>query len=128
MAQITKLTKKDEPFIWADKQQQAFEKTKAVIANAILWTYPDPNKRFRIYPDALQKYAMGAMLVQEVDGIEQVISIFSRKFNDAQLKYTVSKQELLAAHEACRFFHNIIYGCDILIRCDHKNITNAKTK
>ena len=98
------------------------------VANAILCTYLDPNKQFIIYPDASQKYAMGAMLVQEVDGVEQVISTFLRKFNDMRFKYTVGEQELLAAHEACRFFHNIIYGCEILIRCDHKNITNAETK
>ncbi|KAL7488465.1 hypothetical protein ACHAW6_014046 [Cyclotella cf. meneghiniana] len=59
---------------------------------------------------------MGAILTQEINGTEQVISTFSRKFNDAQLKYTVGEQELLAAHEACRFFHDIIFGCDILIR------------
>ena len=83
---------------------------------------------FIIYPDTSQKYAMGAMLVQEVDGVEQVISTFLRKFNDTQLKYTIGEQELLAAHEACRFFHNIIYGCEILIHCNRKNITNAETK
>ena len=128
MAPITKLTKKDEPFVWEDDQQNALNKTKAAPTKAILCTYLDPNKRFIIYPDASQKYAMGAMLVQEVNGVKQVISTFSRKFNDAQLKYTVGEQELLVAHEACRFFHNIIYGCEILIGCDHKNITNAKTK
>ena len=56
---------------------------------------------------------MGALLVQEIDNIEQVISTFSRKFNEAQLKYTVGKQELLAAHEACRFFHDIIVWMQI---------------
>lgn len=40
----------------------------------------------------------------------------------------VGKQELLAAYKACRFFHNIIYRCKILICCDCKNITSAKTK
>lgn len=60
--------------------------------------------------------------------MEQVVSTFSRKFNEAQLKYPVGEQELLAAHESCRFFHNIIHGCDILIRCDHKNLTRADTK
>ena len=75
---------------------------------------PDPNKRFIIYPDALQKYAMGIILTQEFDGTEQLISTFSCKFIEAQLKYTVGEQKLLATHEACRFFHDIIYGCDIL--------------
>ena len=128
MAPITHLTKKDVPFIWGEEASQAFDKVKAEIANAILCTYPNPNKQFIIYPDASQKYAMGAMLTQEVNGTEQVISTFSRKFNEAQLKYTVSEQELLAAHDACRFFHDIIYGCNILIRCDHKNITSVDTK
>ena len=128
LAPITHLTKKDIPFVWGEEADQAFTKVKAEIANAILCTYPNPNKRFIIYPDASQKYAMGAILTQEINGTEQVISTFSRKFNDAQLKYTVGEQELLAAHEACRFFHDIIFGCDILIRCDHKNITNIDTK
>jgi hypothetical protein len=127
LAPVTHLTKKDVPFTWGEEANQAFTKIKAEIANAILCTYPDPNKRFIIYPDASQKYAMGAMLAQEFNGKEQIISTFSRKFNDAQLKYTVGEQELLAAHEACRFFHDIIYGCDILIRCDHKNITSIDT-
>jgi hypothetical protein len=71
---------------------------------------------------------MGAMHKQELGGTEQVISTFSQKFNDAQLKYTVGKQELLAAHKACQFFHSIIFGCDILIRCDHKILTSIDTK
>jgi len=125
---ITYLIKKDILFVLGEEANNAFNKVKTEIANAILCTYPDPNRRFIIYPDASQKYAMGAMLTQEFNGKEQVISTFSQKFNDTQLKYTVGKQELLAAHEACRFFHDIIHGCDILIRCDHKNTTNVKKK
>lgn len=128
MAPITNLTKDNVPFIWGEEEESAFEKTKAAVANAILCTYPDPNKQFIIYSDASQKYAMGGLLCQVHDGVEQVVSTFSRKFNDAQLKYPVGEQELLAAHESCRFFHNIIHGCDILIRCDHKNLTRADTK
>eukprot|EP00804_Cyclotella_cryptica_P005306 CCRYP_015788-RA/>CCRYP_015788-RA protein AED:0.17 eAED:0.18 QI:0/0/0/1/1/1/2/0/513 len=107
LAPITNITKKDIPFTWREQEKEAFDKVKADISNAILCTYPNPNKPFIVYPDASQKYAM---------------------FNDAQLKYTVGEQELLAAHEACRFFHDIIYGCEILIRRDHKNLTNLETK
>ncbi len=115
MAPITLLTKDNQPFIWGEEQQQAFDKTKAAVANAILCTYPDPNKPFIIYPDASQKYAMGAMLAQSINGTEEIISVFSRKFSDAQLKYTVGEQELLAAFEACRFFHDIIFGCEVIV-------------
>jgi hypothetical protein len=51
-----------------------------------------------MYPDASQKYAIGAMFTQEFNGTEQVISTFSRNFNNAQLKYIVGEQELLAAY------------------------------
>jgi hypothetical protein len=129
MAPITNLTKHNVPFIWGEEEESRFEKTKAAVANAILCTYPDPNKQFIIYSDALQKYAMGGLLCQVHEGgVKQVVSNFSSNFNDAQLKYPVGEQELLAAHKSCRFFHNIIHGCDILIWCDHKNLTRADTK
>jgi SOS-response transcriptional repressor LexA len=66
LAPITHLTKKDVPFIWGEEASEAFDKVKAEIANAILCTYPNPNKQFIIYPNTSQKYAMGAMLTQEV--------------------------------------------------------------
>jgi hypothetical protein len=62
---ITHLTKKGVSFIWGEEANQAFNKVKAEITNAILCTYPDPNKRFIIYPDTSQKYGMGAMLTQK---------------------------------------------------------------
>jgi len=43
---------------------------------------------------------MGAMLAQPINGTEEIISMFSQKFNNTQLKYTEGEQELLAAFEA----------------------------
>jgi hypothetical protein len=63
MQPITKLTKKGKPFVWGVKQQEAFNKIKVVISEAILLTYPDPSKRFHIFPNASSKHAMGAVLV-----------------------------------------------------------------
>jgi hypothetical protein len=62
---------------------------------------------------------MGAVLVQN----GKVISTFSRKFNDAQLKYTVTDQQLLAVLEACKHFKQIIHSCNITVHTDHKNLT-----
>ncbi len=76
LAPITHLMKKDVPFVWGEKENKAFNKVKAAIANAILCTYPNPKKRFTMYPDTSQKYAMGAMLTQEFDRVVHVISTF----------------------------------------------------
>jgi hypothetical protein len=54
--------------------------------------------------------------------------VFSQKINDTQLTDTIGEQELLAAFEACWFFHNIIHGVEIIIHCGHMNITGAETK
>jgi hypothetical protein len=53
----------------------------------------------------------------------QVILTFSRKFNNAQLKYGVTDQELLAILEACKNFKQIIHGCNIIVHTNHKNLT-----
>jgi hypothetical protein len=108
---INRLTRKDVKFVWGEEQQNAFEKLKALVLEAILLTYPNPNRPFDLYPYASQKYAMGAVIAQ--DG--KIVSTFSRKFNEAQLKYTVTRQELFAAVEACKHFDQIIRGCEIRI-------------
>lgn len=120
---ITRLTRKDVPFKWGEEQQTAFEKIKAIVSESIMLTYPNPNRPFDLYPDASSKYAMGALLIQD----DNVVSTFSRKFNEAQLKYTVTGQELLAAAEACKHFAPIIRGCDIRIHTDHLNLTHDDT-
>jgi hypothetical protein len=68
-----------------EEKQHAFDKIKAAAANTIRCTYLKPTKCF-IIPDPSQKYAMGAMLVQEIDSVKHIISILSRKFNNALLK------------------------------------------
>jgi hypothetical protein len=118
MEPITRLTKKDVKFAW-EEQETAFKLIKEKVAEAIMLTYPDPAKTFHVYPDTSSKFAMGAVLVQN----GKVILTFSRKFNNAQLKYTVTYQELLAILEACKHFKQIIHGCNITVHTDHKNLT-----
>ncbi len=67
---------------------------------------------------------MGAVLVQE----DTPVSTFSRKFNEAQLKYTVTEPELLAISESCKHFKNIIHGCNVTVHTDHKNLTYSPTQ
>ena len=44
---MTKLTKKETPFIW----QKAFNKIKADVAELIMLSYPNLNKPFEVYTD-----------------------------------------------------------------------------
>ena len=45
------LLKKDAPFEWTEKQQNAFDRLKGMLIKAPILSYPDFNKPFIIYTD-----------------------------------------------------------------------------
>ena len=49
---LTNLLKKNTPFIWSDKCQQALEYLKEIFCNKPLLQFPDPNKPYVLYTDA----------------------------------------------------------------------------
>ena len=51
---ITSLLKKNTPFVWSDKCQQALEYLRKIFCNKPLLQFPDPNKSYVLYTDALQ--------------------------------------------------------------------------
>jgi hypothetical protein len=59
LAPITHLTKRDIPFVWGEKENEAFNKVKAEIADAILCTYPNPHQKIHHLPRCLPKVRHG---------------------------------------------------------------------
>ena len=56
MRPLANLTRGDVPFHFGDKEDAAFKKIKAKVADANLLTHPDPSRTYVVYPDASQKY------------------------------------------------------------------------
>ncbi|KAD2804787.1 hypothetical protein E3N88_38164 [Mikania micrantha] len=49
---LTKLTQKSEPFVWTQKQEEAFQTLKQRLCNAPILTLPEGNDDFVVYCDA----------------------------------------------------------------------------
>jgi len=115
---LTRLTKEMEKFQWKEEQKIAFETIKAKCAESMMLIYPHMDKVFDLYPDSCD-IQIGCFLLQE----GYALGCFSKKMNEAQLKYPMTDKELLACHEGLKYFSPIIRGGCIRVFCDHKNLT-----
>ena len=91
---------------------------KAAIAKETVLAYPDFLKPFEIYMDA-SSMQLGAVITQD----NRPIAFFSRKLSKMQQKYSVTEIELLAIVETPKEFKGMLWGQDIKVYTDHKNLT-----
>ena len=48
--------------------------------------------------------------------------LFSQKLTDTQKQYTITEQELLAIVETLKEFKGMLWGQEIIVYTDHKNL------
>ncbi len=116
---ITRMnTAKKEPWQWDSIHQQAFDDVKAAIAKETLLAYPDFSKPFEMYTDA-SSMQLGAVITQD----NRPVAFLRRKLSKMQHKYSVTEIELLAIVETLKEFKGMLWGQDIKVYTDHKNLT-----
>ncbi len=96
---------KKVPWHWDTFHQRAFDHIKATIAKEEVLAYQDYSKVLEIYTDASSKW-LGALITQD----NRSIAFFSQKLSIAQLKYSVTKIELLAIVKILNDFKGILWG------------------
>ena len=115
---LTQLTSRSNLSQWDEQCDKAFEEMKKLMASDVLLHYPDPNKGFELYTDA-SDYQMGAVIMQ--DG--RPVAYWSRKLNAAQMNYSVMEKEMLSIVHCLKEFRSMLYGTNLTIFTDHKNLT-----
>ncbi len=119
---LTRLLKKDVPFLWNDAQQHSFTTLKDVLTHAPILAFPDYKLPFTICTDA-SAFGIGAVLMQTEGNRPHAIPYASRVLTSAEAKYRVTHLEALAVVWALQHFRDAIFGYPVTVYTDHTAVT-----
>lgn len=121
-APLTDCLKKGKVFKLSDEALRAFESLKHELTSPKVLINPDFGKHFYLQCDA-STTGIGGVLFQ-LDDCEQErpIAFMSQKLNSAQMKYTVTELECLAAVVSVDKFRPYIDGLPFTIITDHMSL------
>ncbi|KXZ52120.1 hypothetical protein GPECTOR_10g1143 [Gonium pectorale] len=110
-ADLTKLLKKDEPWVWGPDQQAAYDAIKAVfVKEGLILRRIDYDKPLILHTDFSNR-GIGAVLGQlDDDGNEYMCACISRSLNKHEKNYSSYKGEMLAAVWAVKMFRHHLLG------------------
>ncbi|XP_043069923.1 uncharacterized protein [Drosophila bipectinata] len=121
-APLTDCLKRGKGLQWTPEAEVAFQKLKQAVTCAPVLTHPDFRKHFWIQCDA-SHVGIGAVLFQKDDDkAERPIAYFSAKLRGAQLNYSVTEIECLAAVKAVERFRPYIEMMPFTILTDHASL------
>ena len=124
-APLNHLTGKDVPFQWTADCQEAFEFLRAALCAEPIMSHPDFSRSFTLYTDASQ-IAVGAVLAQEVDGLEKVVAYASHSLTAAERRWSTYDREMWAIVWAVRNFRHYLGLLPFTIVTDHRPLLGLR--
>ncbi len=120
-APLTDLTKKGEPnkVRWGSSQETAFATLKCALASSPILKLPVLTQEFILRTDASDT-GLGAVLLQEEDGIKRPVCYASRKLKVSEVNYSVIEKECLAVVWAIKKFERYLYLTEFILETDHQ--------
>jgi hypothetical protein len=126
-APITELTKEKVKFEWSSAHQAAFLSLKNAMQTAPVLAISDPKLPYVVHTDA-SGFAVGAVLMQDQGKGLQPIAFLSKKMLDAETRYPVHEQELLAIIHSLSSWKHYLYGAKFKVMTDHHSLRYFKTQ
>ena len=117
---MTDLTKKGQPnkVVWSEVHNQAFQKLKGVLCSDAVLKLPDLHQPFIIRTDASNR-GLGAVLLQEDEGLEKPVAYASRKLLPRECNYSTIERECLGIVWGILKFQKYLYGKEFKLETDH---------
>jgi len=118
---LTDLTRKGAPnkLRWEAAQERAFCTLRNHIAGDNVLRLPDYTKQFILQTDASAQ-GLGAILLQEEEGLRYPIAFASRKLLPREQNYATIERECLAVVWGTLKFQKYLYGQHYLLEVDHE--------
>ncbi len=114
------LLRKDQPWIWKQDQEKAFNDSKELLTSSSFLVHFDPALLLLLSCDA-SCYGVGAVLAHRMpDGTERPIGYASRTLNKAERNYSQLEKEGLSCVFGIKWFHAYLLGHPFNLITDHK--------
>nr|AAQ72731.1 putative reverse transcriptase [Petunia x hybrida] len=120
-APLTELVKKDQPFVWGEPQEKAFQELKGRLSTAPLLQLPDFGKAFEVECDA-SGVGIGGVLMQD----SKPIAYFSEKLKGASLNYSTYDKEVYALVRALAHWQHYLWPREFEIKSDHESLKHLR--
>ncbi|QRW23266.1 Retrotransposable element Tf2 protein [Rhizoctonia solani] len=118
------LVKKDTPWKWDTREQEAFQGLKNAITNALVLCHADPSKPYFLETDT-SGAALGSILSQrQEDGCLHPLGFLLESFKGAKQNYDTHDKELLAIIRSFKYWRIFLEGTPqpITVFTDHHNL------
>jgi hypothetical protein len=93
---LIKLTRKDQPFVWSEECQIAFEQLKKRVTEAPVLSYFSPELETFLESDSSDYVSAGVLSQKGGDGLIRPVAYFSKTLSPAECNYEIYDKELLA--------------------------------
>ncbi|KAK1662626.1 hypothetical protein QYE76_050785 [Lolium multiflorum] len=117
---MTKLLRKNTPFVWSDECEKSFLTLKEKLTTAPVLAVPEVGEDYTMYCDA-SKHGLGYVLMQD----QKVISYGSRQLRPHEVNYPTHDLELAAVVFALKTWRHFLYGAKCELYTDHKRKANV---
>ncbi|XP_029423566.1 uncharacterized protein LOC103741107 [Nannospalax galili] len=112
------LTKTDEPFIWEDHHQQAFDHIKRALLEAPALGLPDLTKPFELYIDEKLGYAKG-VLTQKLGPWRRPVAYLSKKLDPVAAGWPPCLRMVAALAVLVKDAFKLTLGQPLCVRAPH---------
>ena len=114
---MTKLLKKNAPFIWDEKCEASFQELKTRLTTTPILAVPEIGKDYTVYCDA-SKEGLGCVLMQD----RKVIAYGSRQLKPHEVNYPTHDLELAAVVFDLKGWRHFLYGARCELYTNHKSL------